>query len=181
MGILGPNIFNNRDIKDKGNRPVIKFSINRLELFMEIFALGGLIAMAFLLFNSYSLLPDMIPKHFDMAGQVDDWGSPNTILFAPLVCVGIYVLLTISARFPHTYNYIVAITANNASIQYRLGRQMMFILKTVIIWMFFYITYASIEVALGNMQGLNSVMMIGFLVLIFVTIGVYMYLSYKNR
>lgn len=163
------------------NRPVIKFSLDRLELFCEIFALGGLIATAFLIFNSYNLLPDTIPTHFGPSGQADDWGSKSSIFLAPVIGLIIYVAFSILARFPHTFNYIVVITEGNARIQYKLGRMLMFVLKTVIIWMFFYITYGTIETVTVAGEGLSSPMMAGFLVMIFGTIGIYMYLSFKNR
>jgi len=169
---------NKRGLNNK--RPVIKFSLDRLELFCEVFALGGLIA-AFLIFNSYSLLPDTIPTHFGPSGQADGWGSKSSIFLAPVIGLIIYVAFSILVRFPHAFNYIVVITEANARIQYKLGRMLMFVLKTVIIWMFFYITYGTIETVTGASGGLSSPMMAGFMVMIFATIGIYMYLSFKNR
>lgn len=179
MNIFGS--LNKRSLIDKQNRPVIKFSLDRLELFCEVLALGGLLAMAFLLFNSYNLLPDTIPTHFGPAGQADDWGSRSSIFLCPAIGLAIFVMFSLLVRFPHTFNYMVAITEANARIQYKMGRMMMFVLKTVIIWMFFYITYASIKVAFGVYQGLNPLMTVLFLVMIFGIIGIYMYLSFKNR
>lgn len=52
-----------------------------------------LIALTFILaIYSYPKLPEKIPTHWNSAGEIDNYGSKNTILIIPFVLLGIYLL-----------------------------------------------------------------------------------------
>lgn len=50
-------------------------------------------------------LPARIPTHFDAAGNANGWGSPLALLFLPFIALGVYLLLTVAARFSALFNY----------------------------------------------------------------------------
>ncbi len=41
---------------------------------------------------SYSTLPDIIPTHFNAAGEADAWGSKNSIWFMPIMNIAIFAM-----------------------------------------------------------------------------------------
>jgi len=103
------------------------------------------------------------------------------LLFLPLGGAFLYMLLTVVSRFPHTFNYPCKITQENAEVQYLLARYLLAFLKAEIIWVFVYIQWMTIQVALGKAAGLGLVFLPVFLVLIFGTIAVYFYKSYRCK
>jgi hypothetical protein len=74
----------------------------------------------------------------------------------------------------------VRITAENAERQYRLARQFLAVLKAELIWVFTLINWASIGVALERCNGLGIFFLPVFLIIVFGTIGVYIYKSIKT-
>jgi uncharacterized membrane protein len=80
----------------------------------------------------YSSLPDTIPAHLNIEGQVDYYDSKETIWVLPAVGLFFFILLTILLRFPHIYNYPVKITVQNAGRIYASGVRF---IRIVRLWM----------------------------------------------
>ena len=98
-----------------------------------------------------------------------------------IIAILIYVGLTILGRYPHAYNYLVPITAQNAAIQYRLGRSMVIWLKAFCVWMFVGIVWGQARVALGDADGLNPMIIVGFVIAIHLVMVVFLYRSFRYR
>ncbi|MCX7615280.1 MAG: SdpI family protein [Clostridiales bacterium] len=76
--------------------------INRKEMFIWILAFIPLIVAAYL----YPSLPDRIPMHWDIKGQVNSWGGRSSALFIPLMNIGICLLLKYMPKIdPKRRNY----------------------------------------------------------------------------
>lgn len=148
---------------------------------MELVAIAGLAFIAYLLILNWDILPDRIPAHFGFEGRPDAYGNKSTLLLLPGAAVLVYLLLTLVGRYPHIFNYPWKITSENAYRQYQLAVTMMTALKTEIIWIFNYITLIEIRVSLGNAEGLGQMFLPIFLIVIFGPIGIYLYISYKER
>jgi hypothetical protein len=86
-----------------------------------------------------------------------------------------------SKRFPHRFNYAWPITAQNAESQYRLARRLPNWLKVEVIWMFLFLEWMTIWVALGRATGLSIVFLPIVLIMILSTIGIYFYQAYRAR
>jgi uncharacterized membrane protein len=80
----------------------------------------------------YSSLPDTIPAHMNIEGQVDRYGSKETIWVMPAVGLFLFIMLTILLRFPHIYNYPVKVTQQNAGRIYKSGISF---IRIVRLWM----------------------------------------------
>jgi uncharacterized membrane protein len=119
-------------------RPKINIPLTRFDWALEAIAfliwLGGLL---FLVLN-FETTPDQIPTHYDHTGTATTSGSKNSLWLLVAISTSLYVLLTIAARFPHTFNYPVEITPQNAERQYSLAVRMMLILKLVVLKIFVY-------------------------------------------
>lgn len=106
-------------------------------------------------------------------GKVDAWGSKKILHFLFFFTCLLQFGLSWLAQYPHKFNYTVTITASNAAAQYRLARTMLAALKAIMVWMFTYIAWQTMQTALGNARGLGPAFLLIALALIFGTIGIY--------
>lgn len=156
-------------VMKKTGRPVLKIPRSPLEIVTEVLAVLGILVHALILVYYWPTLPDVIPTHFGLSGEVDGWGSKNTLLILLVVNAGMYVMMTVFNFFPHIFNYPVEITEKNARAQYSNARLMMNIIKVEIAYFFAYIEWGTVQVALGNASGLDGRIMIIALILISVS------------
>jgi uncharacterized membrane protein len=126
-------------------------------------------------------LPDKIPVHFGVSGNPDLWGDKIKLTYIPVVMIFIYGLLTLVVRFPHTFNYLVEITQENAEFQYKNARKLISWLKIEIIFVFAYIEWITVQVAYGKKSGLDVWFLPFFLVLLFGTVIFYFFKMIRNR
>jgi len=82
-------------------------------------------ASVLLVARAWPDLPDRIPVHFGLNGQADAWGGKTALVIGPLISLASVGLLAIVNRFPHTFNYPIRVTPENAQRQYTLAREMM--------------------------------------------------------
>jgi uncharacterized membrane protein len=125
------------------------------DVLLQGIALAGLVAAGIMLALQWPKLPDVVPRHFDIAGRPDAWGSKRSLLQLPVVTFILYVLLTVGERFPNHFNYPWRITQENAQTQYRLARRLVISLKALIVWTFFFILWRALETAVGQRGGLG--------------------------
>ncbi|HAF17037.1 MAG: DUF1648 domain-containing protein [Thermacetogeniaceae bacterium] len=153
----------------KTGRPVLKIPRSPLENVTEVLAVLGIIVHALILFYYWSALPDVIPTHFGISGEADGWGSKNTLFVLLVMSVVSYVTMTVLNFFPHIFNYTVEITEKNARAQYSNARSMLNIIKVEMVYLFAYLTWGTVQVALGNASGLDVRIMIIAIILISVS------------
>jgi uncharacterized membrane protein len=146
-----------------------------------VVSLLGLLGAAYMLIRFWPDLPMVIPKHFDFSGQVDGWGERSSLYFLLGVNLFLYIMMTVTRLFPHTFNYPLAITADNAPRQYQLAIWYMALLKAQVVWLFVYLQWQTIQVALGNSTGLGSWLVIAVLLAMLVPMLIYIVAARKNR
>lgn len=162
----------------KKGRPVLKIPRSRLEIIIEVIAVLGILAHALLLIHYWPALPDVIPTHFGISGEADGWGSKSSLVLLLAVNIGLYLMMTVLNFFPQTFNYIVEITEKNAREQYYYARLMMNFVKVEIVWIFAYIEWGTIQVALGKASGLDGTVMLSFIIATTVTTLYFIWRSY---
>jgi uncharacterized membrane protein len=162
-------------------RPIIDIPYSQLEIIMEAISAVGVLALIILIIITWPELPDRIPSHFGSTGMPDGWGSKTSIWVLTGVGVGFYALLTIVSRFPHTFNYLWAITEENAERQYQIARTMVVCLKAEMIWLFVYMEFGIIQVAMDKIDGLGVVFVPITLIVIFGTIFLCLIKGYLAR
>lgn len=171
--------------KKHNKRPVLKLPITGWEIGLEVLSVLGVLFVFLLVYQSWGILPDRIPTHFGFTGQPDAWGNKENLFFLPIMTLAMYLLLTIVSRFPHTFNYTfnypVKITEENAETQYIMARHLIAVVKVETIWLFAYIQWITIEVALGKATGLSNLFLPIFMVVLLGTIVVYFYKARKKR
>lgn len=175
LTFLGPTRF------DKENRPVIRPEITPADWVLEGLALTGLLLMIAFAANRYPHLPASIPSHFNAAGQADDYSSRGTLWFLPTLSLFLYGLLTFIARIPHTFNYPLKITPQNAAHQYTMAVRLIRTLKVVIMWLFATITIFTVRTAMGTSSGLGLWFMPVFLAMVFGPLITYLVFAFRKR
>ena len=118
----------------------------------------GVIALGFMwimMIRYYALLPEVIPVHFDASGTADRMGSKASIWGLSIVATVLFVGLSILNRYPHHFNYLVKITEENAVDQYTKATSLIRNRKLSLVLVFGYLQWTSIQVALGEKEGLG--------------------------
>lgn len=170
-----PNSYESYEKK----RPIHKIPYSGTEKIMELIGLIGILINIILLIKYWPSLPSTIPTHFGFSGKPDSFGGKGTLFIMPIILLVLYFGLTILSRFPHVYNYLTPITENNAKVQYHIARKMMVCLKAEVVFTFTYIEWNTIMAALGNVKGLGLIFLPVTMIIIFGTIGYYIYRSIK--
>ncbi|MCW5913204.1 MAG: DUF1648 domain-containing protein [Chitinophagaceae bacterium] len=137
-------------------RPKVKIRWNGTDRFLEVSGWLLLLFWWVLIIITFNRLPETIPSHFDLSGMPDDYSSKWTIFLLPALASFIYIGLTILNRFPHKFNYISAITTANAKRQYTFATRMIRFLKWGIVLLFGFISYQTVQIALGKETGIGG-------------------------
>lgn len=163
-------------------RPKLKIEKEPIDNFLEIIALVGLAILIIYPMINYAALPEKIPTHFDGAGNPDAFGKKSSIALLPIVGVFIYVIFYFIQKVPHTFNYGgLKITKENAAAQYQNVLRIMRILKALMTIAFAYMTWSTVQIAMGNNTGLGKGFTPLFLILVLGSIGFGMYKTYTNK
>lgn len=162
-------------------RPRIKIPLTKLDIYLE-FMTGLILVIYFVILDlSWFKLPNIIPSHFNFAGEIDAYGGKSALLILLFIVLALYVLLSIISKFPHVYNYPVEITEENAEKQYRNAIRLMRVMKFVIVVIFTYIQYAIVRSAINQKSELGIWFLPVFLIVMFLPVGYFMRKSIKNK
>jgi uncharacterized membrane protein len=167
-------------MKSENTIPKISVKLKSYDWIIECISLllcGSLLALPVIYVKD---LPEIIPIHFNGAGMPDGYGSRSTIFLLPVIGAAVYLLMTILAVFPKSYNYPVKITPENAAIQFSLASRFIRILKALILILFIYICYQTINTAMGLANGLGMAFLPVFLLTITGSIIIYFVLARNN-
>jgi uncharacterized membrane protein len=122
-------------------RPKIKLSLTRTDYILESIAIAGLLASWILPSVLFSTLPETIPTHIGLSGEIDGWGSKNQLFILPSISLLILIGLSILNKYPHTFNYLSKVTEENAHQLYTSGTRMLRIAKIIVVIVFFIIEW----------------------------------------
>jgi len=163
-------------------RPVLHIPFTPMEKMLELVAAVGVMVTLVLVYQSWPLLPNLIPTHFSMSGIPDGWGGKANILLLPAVGILlIYIPFFFLGRYPHIFNYICPITERNVVEQYYLARSLLGWMKAEIIWLFVGLNWLTVQTALGKIKGLGTTFTVVSLLIIFGTVCIYLYKSFQAR
>lgn len=154
--------------------PQVEYRRSPGDWLAEMVAIGGVIVGLVLPAFHWSTLPERVPSHFGVSGQADAWSARGFVWFLPAVTVFVHLLLTVVSLIPpRYYNYPWRITAENAPRQVRIARRLLCVLKAELVWLFVYLTWQTIRVALGQVSGLHSAFLPVTLAVVFGTVLYY--------
>src|SRR5690554_7451042 len=119
------------------SHPKIKIKRSKSDWVLEILSYLLLMIFWIVIIVSFKYLPAEIPTHYNGRGQADAFGDKETIFMLPVIATLLFILLTVVGNYPHTFNYAVEITKENAEKQYKNAVWLMRILRVLITLIFF--------------------------------------------
>lgn len=152
-------------------RPKIRIALSGTDIILEVVGWCALLAIWIFTLLNYSKLPDIIPIHYNMAGEADGFGRKANILTLPLLATVLFIGMNVLVRFPHIFNYPTRITADNALRQYTNATRMMRYLNLTTTVLFGLITFRTIEHTTTNANSLDIWFIVFVIGLIFIPIA----------
>ena len=137
-------------------RPKIKLQLNQTDKILEVLGWVSVVGIWALTLTNYSILPEIIPIHFNGAGKADGFGNKTQIFVLPIISTLLFIGLTTLNKYPYMFNYPSQITKENAVHQYTNATRMMRVLKLVIVVLFGLIVFRKIQIVNGHADGLGT-------------------------
>src|SRR5690554_2723973 len=95
-------------------KPKIKIAKTTSEKIWDIIGYSFYIGSILFLIYAWGKLPDEVPGHFNMAGEVTRWGSKYELIILPLVGGFNLLFIQILELFPEIHNYPKRFNESNA-------------------------------------------------------------------
>lgn len=160
-----------------------KLSVERTGVDHLLEGTAGLLALVpavYLLLN-WGALPEAVPAHIGPDGLVDRWGSKGELVILPIVVLLDFILLAVMQRFPHTYNYLVRITEENAPVQYRIAVSMMGWMNLILSAGLSALFFSMVELAVQGSDRMAAWMMPVFMGSLFGCLWYFLAKSWRER
>lgn len=136
-------------------RPVLTIKKSIIDKILDYLTIGLVCFIWVYSYMNFVKLPDYIPVHFNDLGFPNGYGSKQSIWIIPTIVTIVIVALRILNHFPHKFNFLTNITAENAERQYRLSIRLLRIISFNIAALFNYIVYKEIQGALEGFSTLD--------------------------
>lgn len=141
---------------DFSERPRIPVPKRSIDYILDVLSLLCVVFSITYTATHYSELPDMIPRHFNAAGEADGF-SKKAIAW---VLVGIQAALGLGlyalTKAPYLLSSTKPITEENAPYLYPQGLLVLRLTNMLCMVLFSYIVFSSIQVALGEKAKLDN-------------------------
>ena len=160
--------------------PKIKVKPTLFTTIIEIINYFSLILFWVITSLVYKHLPNKIPTHYNGFGEVDAYGDKTTIFLLPLIATVLFLIVSISAKNPHTFKYSITITEQNAEAQYKNAMRFMQLIKLFMLLVFIFIDYKTIQIAFNESENLG-VWFLPTLIFIVLTIICYSIIQSKKK
>ncbi len=165
----------------ENQRPKIRIDLTPADKAVELAGWLVLAGIWLLVLISYPQLPERIPTHFNMAGKADGFGKKSTIMLLPVIATVLFAGMTIVNRFPHTFNFGVPVTRENARFQYTNATRMMRYMKLGVVILFGFLVFETIGHTTGKNDGLGSWFLPVMLLVQFVPMGYFLVKSFRGK
>ena len=153
-----------------------------LEIVLEFASLAGLLFSWAVLIKNWARIPDIAPIHFDITGKPDRVARRRWLFIVPVVALILYVGLgLVRGMDPRSMNYPVAITSENAELQFAIGRSVVTSLRVVVLIFLAYLNLSIVRVSTGKKPGLGVLLLPVFMLILFTTIGAHIAMAYSAR
>lgn len=139
----------------EAQRPELKVRLTTADKLLEVMAGGALLFLWIGILYSYTHSPDVVPLHFDLSGNPDGYGDKNSLFISPIIATFLYGLLTLINSFPHSFNYPVTITPENALEQYTAATRLIRCIKLAIIMIIGILEYQTYRIGLQQIAAFD--------------------------
>lgn len=131
-------------------------------------------------FMYWGKAPDIVPTHFNFKGEIDAYGSKNTLFILLPIVIIIYIGLAILSKYPQFCNYCIEINDKNKEIQYSMASTFLRIINVEMLFIFLYIQISTV-ISMNNGKNLSIAFLPILIFVLFGSIGVYIYKSIKFK
>lgn len=149
------------------DRPKLDIPKTTIEKLLDLAA--GLIFVAGLVYLVWVWgdLPDQVPGHYGASGEVDRWGSKWELILLPAIGFATAAFMAFFEKHPEWHNYMVSLNDENIEFQYKNSRLLLNVMKNMILVLFTYLNWKTVQVALGKADSLGLGFLPVFLILTF--------------
>lgn len=140
-------------LQDKSKRPRIRPKRTWLDHLLWFLAINIAASCVVYALIWYPSLPASIPTKLGANGQVRSTGPAWTIFIMPGLNAGLVFIMLLIQRWPWISNTIVAITEDNADVQYRLVNRLLSVISIEVSLIFLLVTWDVVNTALGQPTG----------------------------
>ncbi|MFS0576308.1 DUF1648 domain-containing protein [Sporosarcina sp. 179-K 3D1 HS] len=129
---------------------------------------------------SWPALPEEVPMHYYVTGEIDGWGHKGFLFLLAGIGAFLWIILSFVEKHPETHNY-QGLTEENAPRLYRNSIWLVNVMKNESLLFISYLTWKIIENAFGRYLGGGAWDMAVFLVVLFGSLGFFIYRSFKIK
>lgn len=162
-------------------RPKLIVPLTSADKFLEGLVVVGLITLWIFTIYIYPKLPEAIPIHFNLKGEVDGYGPRIMAWLAPIVSFVLFGVRTFLNQHPHQFNYSMKITPENALRQYTLATRMIRVLKWCLIVIFILLQGALWQASQDNNPRLSPLFLPIVLAMTLLPIAYYIWQSQRQK
>lgn len=129
-------------------RPKIRIPKTKSEWVWDVIGYTCYIGSIVFLLTIWNRLPDQVPAHFNLAGEVDRWGSKWELIILPIIGGITLIIMQFLEKHPEVHNYPSRLNESNAPQFYLLSRKMFNQVKNMCSLIFTAIILESVTIAL---------------------------------
>jgi hypothetical protein len=122
----------------------------------EFVAFVGAFGPVVWLTSIWNSLPEKLPSHFGLDGTPNHYASRDMVLLVAGFSIGMYFLLLVLQRFPHSMNLPRKLGDPDRPRVEALGVEMIGWLRLELAWTFAYILWAVVQVGMRRSDGLGG-------------------------
>lgn len=152
----------------------------KINKYLDIIGVVLVVALIVITCIYWIKAPDIVPIHFNFKGEIDSYGSKNTLFILLPIVIIIYIGLAILSKYPEVCNYCIEINDKNKEKQYSMASTFIRIINVEMLAIFFYIQI-SMAISMNNGKSLSITFLPITLFILFGSVGFYIYKSVKLK
>ncbi|MBS4956042.1 MAG: DUF1648 domain-containing protein [Clostridium sp.] len=152
----------------------------KINKYLDIIGVVLVVALIVITCIYWIKAPDIVPIHFNFKGEIDSYGSKNTLFILLPIAIIIYIGLAILSKYPEVCNYCIEITPRNKEKQYSMASTFIRIMNVEILTLVLFIQI-SIAISMNNGKSISIVFLPIALFILFGSVGFYIYKSVKFK
>lgn len=123
---------------------IMRFKMRKIKYLSTLVCIILILIYGIHLALIYKTLPEMVPDHFDFAGNANSYGNRISLIMEPLISIMIIVVMDVVSCFPNLWNYPVKVTEDNKEFLYNVTLVMVSVIKIIVTVLLMYIGLCSI-------------------------------------
>jgi len=118
----------------------MKIKMRPYDIILNVLCLIMLVGIVIYLIIRWSSIPEQVPGHFNLSGEVTRWDSKETLIVLPVIAWIIFIGFSILEQFPKVWNTGVRVTQENMHRVYGILKSLLSTIKLLVVATFVSIT-----------------------------------------